>query len=435
MNKLLEVIVNFIIDRSILWPFYFPIIYSMKEVRVKNANKSNGITILALNTSRFRDDLEILAKSGFKVLLMPYGWQNRVFYAYSFKDRNSKDQFRIADRSSTTYRDRMRLRKYLSYLLKAIFVKKQINCVISAGLFYNQDFDWGAVSAKMGWPYIVFHRENLIISKHSYDHHVRYSKEIHDREFFGGKVVFHNEIMKSVYVKYSGINVNKIYSFGALRMDKYLYDIKSKKNKLNNNCVTLFSFRRAVGISKNYRDDFSWNKLHDDVHTSFIELAIENPKIDFIIKHKDTGWKDTEELLIKLNALSLKNLIIYNDSYSAHDIILKSDLVTGFCSTTLLESAIAGKPVVVPFFGEAKHKKYEDFLCFSDQIEIFDIAKSKNEYKTLLIEKIGSSIPKKVMRLRELQFEKLVSSLEANAVKKYSELIVREVTNSNGFNA
>ena len=47
-----------------------------------NISKSNGITLLAINHGRFRGDLEILTKSGFKVYKMPYRWQTRIFHAY-----------------------------------------------------------------------------------------------------------------------------------------------------------------------------------------------------------------------------------------------------------------------------------------------------------------------------------------------------------------
>ena len=165
MSRLLEFIVNFIVNKIILWPFYLPIIFLLKEVKCTPLVKNNGITILAINPDRFRDgELESLARSGFSVLLMPYQWQTRVFYAY--KDRSSKEQFKNPPENSSIYIDRIRLRRYLSYLLKAIYLKKNINCVIGAGLFYNQDFDWGAVSTSIGTPYIVLHRENLVLTKH-----------------------------------------------------------------------------------------------------------------------------------------------------------------------------------------------------------------------------------------------------------------------------
>ena len=59
---------------------------------------------------------------------------------------------------------------------------------------------------------------------------------------------------------------------------------------------------------------------------------------------------------------------IYGDSScnNAQKLILESDVVTGFCSTALLEAAIAGKAIVYPLFDEASNERYSDFLCFSE---------------------------------------------------------------------
>ncbi len=144
IRLLLERAINIIVDRIILWPFYYPIILSMKKVKISKVSKSNGVGILAINTGRFRGDLESLARAGFEVYMMPYKWQTRIFYAY--KDRKLKSQFRNPPVNSSIHRDRDRVRKYLSHLLELVFLKKNIDCIIGAGLFYNQDIDWGAAA-------------------------------------------------------------------------------------------------------------------------------------------------------------------------------------------------------------------------------------------------------------------------------------------------
>jgi hypothetical protein len=432
LEFILGYIVNTIVDKAVLWPFYYPIIFLMKEVRADRVVQSNGITILALNVNRFRGDLEVLAQSGFKVYKMPYKWQTRIFHAY--KDRNLRGQFNAPSANSSIYIDRERVRKYLSRLLKEIFLKKDIDCIISAGLFYNQDLDWGAVSVKLGYPYIVFHRENLIVNKDLYVDFVKWAKYLNKIEFVGTSIVFHNKIIKGIYDKYSGVNSDRIHALGSLRMDKYISDTKSKKNRNNNKRIVLFHFASFNAIFTNRKENFGWHKLHDKVHTSFVELSVENPGIEFVIKHKGVGWKETEKLLNDLDAFNISNLKIYGDSScnNAQKLILESDVVTGFCSTALLEAAIAGKAIVYPLFDEANDERYSDFLCFSDSLNMFDVATSKDEYKELIVKRMKYSVvSKKVMRLRKLQFEKNVSSLNSDALQKYSELIISEVKDSN----
>ena len=435
MGKLLEYIINFIINKSILWPFYCPIIHFMKEVEVDNRSKYNGITILALNFNRFRGDLKILARSGFRVLIMPYSWQTRVFYAYKDRGKLSKEEFQNPSQSSSIYKDRARLRKYLKKLLKKIFFKNNINCIITANIFYNQDFDWSAVAVDIGCPYIVFHRENLVVNDHMYLVESEYAKMLNRIGFVGGAIVFQNEIMKSIYDKYSGLDKGKVHALGSLRMDKYIHNVKSKKNKSNNGRVVLFTFPPNSAICGESEKKFAWQKLHDDVHISFLELAIENPDVEFVIKHKGVGWEITKSLLTSINAnvFNIDNLKIYGESSSqAQELILESDVITGFCTTALSEAAIAEKPIVYQLFAEASDEKYSDFLCFRDALDMFDVAKSKKEYKSLIMQRMQNpAISKKIMKFRELQFERHVSSLDSDALQKYSELIFSKVQNSN----
>ena len=430
MKKLLSYIVNFIIDNNILWPFYYPIIFLMKEVRVNNASQGNGVTILALNPYRFRGDLEDLAQAGFKVLKMPYKWQTRVFYAYkgyNYKDKDLKDHFKNPPANSKIHKDRVRLRGYLSNLLEAIFLKKEINCIIGANIFYNQDFDWAAVAVDIGCPYIVFHRENLVVNKHMHMVTKKYAELLNEIGFCGTSIVFHNNIMKNIYDKYSGVNPSKIHALGSIRMDRYIHILKNNKFKSNNG-ILLFTFPPSSAIIGKHEDNFGWYELHNEVHTAFVELAIENPKINFIIKHKGVKWSETESLLKSINALNLVNLKICGESFNAQELILKSDVVTGFCSTTLLEASVAGKPVIYPLFGEAQDESYKDFLCFENELDMFDVATSKDEYKDLLIKKMKQpKVSQEKMKLRRLNFDKYVSLLDSSAVKKHTELIINEV--------
>ncbi len=433
MKILLKYIINTIVDKVILWPFYYPIIYLMKEVKANNTSKSNGIGILALNPSRFRGDLEVLAQSGFKVYIMPYRWQTRVFHAY--KDLKPGDKFKNPPIDSSISRDRARLRKYLLPLLGKIFRKKGIDCVIGAGLFYNQDLDWGAATTKIGYPYIVFHRENLVVNNDMYLEAKERANLLNEMGFVGTSIVFQNKIIKSIYDKYSGVNTDKIKALGATRMDQYVLDTKSKKNTLNNRRITLFTFPASNAIMTKDYNYLGWHQLHDKVHTSFVELARENPEIEFIIKHKGVGWEPTERLLSSLDAFNIPNLKIYGErSCDTHKLILESDVITGFCSTALLEAAIAAKPIIYPLFAEASDEQYNDFICFADALNMFDVATSNKEYKELLIKRMKhSAISKTVMELRESQFEKHVSSLKSDVIQEYSKLIINEVKVSNEY--
>ena len=419
MKFILKTIINIAINKTILWPFYYPITYLMKEVKTSNISASNGITILALNQSRFRGDLEVLVESGFKVYKMPYRWQTRVFYAY--KDIELRDDFLNPTIGSSIGIDRTRLRKYLSHLLRKVFRKKKIDCVISAGLFYNQDFDWGAATINTGCPYVVFHRENLVASKQRIELYKKAATKLKHIGFKGSAVIFQNSIMKNIFDKYSGIDPRNIYSFGSLRMDRYLSRIDDLNHKFRHNRITLFSFTRFNGLPSS---GINISMLYESVHTKFIELAIEHPDIEFVIKHKDVGNRDLLNLLDKNRAYNVKNLKIYGDDNSAQDLILSSDVVSSFCTTVLLEAAVARKPIIFPLFYEANDLKRNNSLCFDDICKLCTIVNSDIDYKHAIMHEYQNIDTTEIdMPYRVEQFEKYVSSINKDSTRKYTELL------------
>jgi len=118
-------------------------------------------------------------------------------------------------------------------------------------------------------------------------------------------------------------------------------------------------------------------------------------------------------------------LKIYGDSYNAQKLILESDVITGFCSTAMLEAGIADKAVVYPLFAEANKGIYKDFICFDDAHNMFDVANSKKEYKELIVEKLKNpKISELSKKYRGLEFENQVSSLKSNSLERYTDLLI-----------
>jgi len=90
--------------------------------------------------------------------------------------------------------------------------------------------------------------------------------------------------------------------------------------------------------------------LFQDMHVSIIRLAERLPNVDFVIEPKrvhmtkDISWngylKVVNETSIDLN--KLKNYTI-EPGANVHDLILNGDVVIALQSSTVLESAVAGK--------------------------------------------------------------------------------------------
>lgn len=428
IRKIVGVLINWLIDYDIVYPLVLILSFSLQKVE-NGSVKPNGKSILALNPARFRGDLEVLAAQGFTVYKMPFSWQGRFLHAY--RQMENGFEFNNPAPGSALEKDRVRLQRYLQQVLAKLFIRNKIDCIIGAAMYYKQDIDWGESAAKLGYPYIVLHRENLVASRGAHEFVVDVLRQV--GTFKGAHIVTHNERMKQAIVEAQFAAAERISALGALRMDAWLARINAhvQKAAVQHKRITLFSFIPIAGISAvitfDRTEGTSWARLYEDVHLAFVEIARENPDIEVVIKPKWAGnWIDDILQICRdagFDVAALPNLKI-DDTLDAQDLILHSDVISGWASTTVLEACIAKKPVVYPLFDEALLPEYQKYIYFNDALDMFKVAHSKEEYKTMIMDEYrSSSVSEEMMALRKLKFEEHVSSVDADAVQKYTRLI------------
>ncbi len=146
-----------------------------------------------------------------------------------------------------------------------------------------------------------------------------------------------------------------------------------------------------------------FEELFNKSHAAFAELAIQNSETKFVIKLKyKSSWYEKIDMAIKKYCQKkmedIPNLILTSE-VDAVDLIKKSILIYGINSTTMLESRIFGRPVIVPVFEEAsgihKDKVYyqeyfgRDFITASSPEEFIQLGQK------ILDEKPDFNIPNK----------------------------------------
>ena len=441
MRKMLQIIyrsiVRWMVKRNIVWPIVWVYSIVIKEVTVEDWSHSNEKpTILAINANRFRKDLEILSNTKqFKILSMPFKWQQRLlspFWTKPFPPKRyhnpdpQKDQDIIAMQQS--------LRSFFRKFLPLLFKQLKIDCVIGAAIHYKQDYDFGFITHEIGVPFIVLHKENFAASQRLVEGNYNRSKNM--GRFKGTHIIVHNEIMKDIFIRSGFVKPVNISALGCLRMDDYIRKVKQSniiyENHMSKKRVALFYFQHGVGLSTlmgawSTDGKTGFIKLFEDAHMTIARLASRYSDIEFVIKAKWGGeWVDRiKDVILKnnINPDSLKNLIITSER-DAQEIILQSDVICGFGSTTILEAAITGKPVIIPFFDEAVMTEYSDSVILKDDLHHFDVAGSPAEFEEMIIKRIHDpSVDPFVLKERERLFERYVSCLAGNASERYVNLI------------
>jgi hypothetical protein len=235
-------------------------------------------------------------------------------------------------------------------------------------------------------------------------------------------------------------------------MDRFLRDLRAKQHnqkQMAKKQVVLFSFHQQTGLwgvtdietKQNkypFYHRFGLDDFFHDVHVAFAAMAKRYPQVDFVIKTKwGGGWVEDILNCLKRNALDIKdlpNLSIYAENRSAHELIVNSHVVIGYGSTTLLESAMAGLPVIIPLFAEAALPQYQSYVQFHDHLTLFDVAHSAEMMETLTLQFLNSEhyiSPNQAQR--EALFETEVSTLTGNAVAAYNHIILNNIKNSKRY--
>jgi lipid A disaccharide synthetase len=114
----------------------------------------------------------------------------------------------------------------------------------------------------------------------------------------------------------------------------------------------------------------------------------------------------------------------------AHQLIEAADVVVSFGSTTMAEAALAGKPVVVPYFAEVHRNDYTDYVFCRDDLHLFDVAESPEAIEQLVQQRLlDPVIEAAVMEHRAAFFERYVSNCEGNSLDQYLAAIEDAIAN------
>ena len=436
MRSLLKAFLRALIERGVLWPMTAVWARAVQEVEGSAPSPANSRgTLLALNPSRFRDDLPVLARDGgFRVLVLPLIWQYRLLALYWTKelfDDLGPDDYIAPKTGSPVALLRRRLRSGLHGFLRRLLEQLNVDCVLSAAIHYKQDVDIGLIAQDVGVPYVVLHRENLLTTTKQQAHVLARGKRY--GSFEGSLVIVHNQVIRDVLVESAFVPPEQIKAAGCLRMDPFVRKtMGATVSPSLGKKVLLFSFTHGSGLL-GLLNDFcpdrrtGWVRLFEQVHVALAKLAIRRPDLEVVFKLKWGGrWHDEIDHALSLHGIKradIPNLTITHEG-DGQDLIMEAGVVCGFGSTALLEAAIAGRPVIVPAFAEAIEPAYSEYLPFPEEQHIFHIATDAESLANAVEERLKSpGVDSELMRRRGEVFSKYVSSLDGNAIDSYSRAL------------
>jgi len=445
-NTIIKLFIGLINEKT---SFFVALIlrFAIKERRSDGKNtflytsSKDKITILALDSQRYRGDLSALSShKKYRVLHISQGWERLLIEQFFNKEMPVAD---IINARPGSYLHDLNLRalslltSILTYLYKII----KVDIVTTVNYHYLPDYHWTLASEKIGIPWVMLYRECNLGAERFVDG-VEHRHKLHHK-FKGSHIIVHNKVCKDTFVRSGYASNNQISICGALRMDNYLKLINNYERRINKRKkFTLFYFpynmtlfgRTGTPISNKYAYAYNiWDGRKDlfrDLHLSIINLALNNPDIDFIIKPKDImvnthSWEFYESVVKESNVdISKLDNYYVQPNANVHDLILNSDIICGLQSSTIIESSIAKKRIIFPIFNRYEEtKNFNDFL-YKDYLHLFDVAYDKNSFKKLFKDCIKNpSISKECTEKRYNLFDKFFNSHEGDSLHKYDEVI------------
>jgi len=329
--------------------------------------------------------------------------------------------------------NRRAVRELYSRILPIIFRRFRIRAVAGSAPHYGWNHDFGAIASKMGIPYVILMKECLITNQRHHDRIVNYYSKM-ERDVIGHVIVY-NRSAESAFLASGLVTKDRISVLGCIRMDRYLRKIRSgyvesRSQKKPRKQVVVFGFIHGVGL-------YGWVpampptggpgffRLFSGLHEAIGTLALKRSDVDFVVKVKWPGPYPRDQILecferVGASVDLMPNLSVTAD-VDAQTLIFSSHVVVSFGSTTMLEAAIARKPVIVPHFAEAIDEAYSGYIQLKDTYSVYDVARSAEHLVELIEHRLENDrISNDTYRQRERYFEEYVSTLDGDATGRYA---------------
>ena len=401
-------------------------------VRFRRDDRAGRPIVLVLQADRMPHDMRVLAQGDdIRVLELNEPWLARIAFHFLPPGRGFS-HYVVREPREDVRAGREQLRTFLQEFLPHFYRLVPASCTVRSDIKLPTDFDWAAVSEQLGIRHIVIQRENA----YSVSRLASFAPRDATFLFEGSHIITFNEPTRQHYI---GIGIAKpaqISALGCLRMDTLVAGIRKLQPRRRCERVTLFAFEPEGIVHVGGPEILSMCR---DVYLAVFEFARRHPEVSVVIKLKRQQKKKRTRPIV--NILQLEDIfekefaklpnLLFTAEGNAQDHIFNSDVVIGINSSTVVEAAVAGRPVIVPFFESMRVPKYLHQIDFSDQLDMFDAPRDQAEFLSMLERRLHDlSVDDATMERRWQAFDKGVGSRDGQVreriVAKLLEVIAGE---------
>jgi hypothetical protein len=334
------------------------------------AGQGKPLRILLLPRSRFNDDTLSMLRGVGPITLIKLPRTVLKGIAAAFLPDELGDNNYISA-SPEAKLGKVRYREFLIRFWRAFDPKGHIDAVITGNFGYYAERELGGALETLGVPFIALHKENFW-SRGSQEFWEAVYRERRG-PFLGHRILVYSPLERDLQLKAGVVDEPRVEVVGMPRLDDLHRWRSTNVGRIPKPLVLFASFhpdvsmpvlRRAI-LGQDGKEQ--WAVLTDQrsaihkldflctsAHRAVLELAVTCPDIRVVVKTKGRA-RDRSVLLERLGIAREsempQNLEVVHGG-SPLPFLFEASLVCGLHSTLLLEGLAAGRPVLIPWYGE-----------------------------------------------------------------------------------
>ncbi len=264
-----------------------------------------------------------------------------------------------------TERAKIRYRKVCQGVWRYLSLFRRYDAVITGNWCYWAERELATVLEGLGTPFIVLHKEGIKPPERS-----KMLRDLFRKtrgRFTGRRVLVYHESERDHQLEGDIARADQIKTVGMPRLDclhawRKLAAAGTIPARSARPMVLVLAFipNNFLPSYSGIESDLAWDELCRGTYRAVLRLARENPDIDVVVRPRSYELKEVEALL-DLEGSRPATVRVVADG-EIMPLIEASWVVCGHNTTVLLEGLAAGKPVVVPHFGEALDVRYHGYI-------------------------------------------------------------------------
>lgn len=347
----------------------------------KKSDSGKGYRALIMTRAGFLEDVKesFLSADNFDVIY----WPSFTLKAFSSAILSpSLDHNNYITDDPRAAKTKAAYRGFLADVWRHYNARCPVDIVLTGNFAYFTEREFATALEQAGTPFVALHKENVRPPRRVNEYWFTLYKERRGK-FTGRKILVYNEIERELEIATGVAQREQVVVTGAPRLDRlhrWRKEYAGKSSRTHKPALLFFAFSRedkltaiqrksAAGVPGNMESmkgdwgKLSWGQFCVDTHRTIFDLARTRPDVSVVVKSKGQSRKlnDLMQILDDIKEPQPANLKVVT-SGDPYELITQCDVVVGFNTTGLLEAVAAGKPVIVPFFGEAQNESMRDLI-------------------------------------------------------------------------